>query len=274
MASDPPSSNQINLFSKIYEVFPSFREDPYINSLANLDIENISNNIPFIIQKIPFNDTEHLHYTEVLKKHREIQEKTVHDTIKEFKDIDFIEEVTKYNPEIEKAILESEDMNIALHRIMRESEDRIEVFKRELKARCDAIYEEEKKDEESLFREPINWEFNSQKCESEGGDSLSFLDLKSLKRTHSDLGIDFEHEFRRDEDREINTPNQKSKKIVLFSTSKRYVFGFDKVENLMEPSLMEDDLMVDNGRDILREINNIHNYENSGTSNFKFLSFA
>ena len=37
---------------------------------------------------------------------------------------------------------------------------------------------------------------------------------------------------------------------------------------------MEDDLMVDNGRDILREINNIHNYENSGTSNFKFLSFA
>jgi hypothetical protein len=272
MASDPPSSGPESVLNQIYNIFPSFKEDPDVSSWISGNLENISNNIPMIIEKIPFQQSNQHEYNETLKKYRNIQEQRVHDTIKEFKEIDFLEEVTKYNPEIQRAISESGDMNLALHRIMTESEERVETFKRELKARCDAILEEEKKDHETHFKEQ-GWEFNSQKCESEG-DSLSFLDLKSLKRTHSDLGIDFDHEFRREEDRDIGTPNKNSKKIVLYSTSKRYVFGFDKVENLMEPSLIEDDLMVENGRDILREINNIHNYENNGASTFKFLNFT
>ena len=61
---------------------------------------------------------------------------------------------------------------------------------------------------------------------------------------------------------------------MLYSSSKRYVFGFDKVENLLEPDIEgEDDLILDNDRDILKEINS--NYDNhNGNNAYKFLNFG
>ncbi len=98
-------------------------------------------------------------------------------------------------------------------------------------------------------------------------DPMAFLDLKPGKKHNELENEDVEY----GEEKDVGSPGHKSKKIVLYSTSKRYVFGFDKVENLMEPSMLDDELMVDTGRDILREINNI-NYENNHSS-FKFMNF-
>lgn len=69
------------------------------------------------------------------------------------------------------------------------------------------------------------------------------------------------------------TPGKNTNKIVLYSSSKRYVFGFDKVENLLEPDIdAGDDLMLDNDRDILKEINS--NFDQNAANAYKFLNFG
>jgi len=55
------------------------------------------------------------------------------------------------------------------------------------------------------------------------------------------------------------------------SSSNKIVFGFDKVENLLDPILMEEEQGMEGSRDILREINNL-NYEDGTT--FRYLSFT
>ena len=61
-----------------------------------------------------------------------------------------------------------------------------------------------------------------------------------------------------------------TKKIIMFSASKKIVFGFDKVENLLDPILLDED--QESNRDILREINNL-NYE-GGANSFRYLNFT
>lgn len=48
----------------------------------------------------------------------------------------------------------------------------------------------------------------------------------------------------------------KSKKFVFYSSSKKLVFGFDKVENLIDDHVLEDI-----NRDILKEIDHTGNFE-------------
>mmetsp|Transcript_12517 Transcript_12517/g.10750 ORF Transcript_12517/g.10750 Transcript_12517/m.10750 type:complete len:150 (-) Transcript_12517:831-1280(-) len=113
---------------------------------------------------------------------RGLQERKIHDQIQNHRPINFIDEVTKYNPDIGKALCETGDPQKALARIIRESNDRIENFKKVY-----SFHDED--DQEHKSRGTNDTGFKDERendhdtKEFSEADSLSFLDLREHKST-------------------------------------------------------------------------------------------
>lgn len=253
---------ELGLLQSFTNIFPTLFHDPNVKSLLHSDLDTISQSLPMIIEKIPFSISNYQDTIEQMRRYRDIQEQKIHDRIQNFRPIDFFHEVSKYNPEIGRAITESDSICEALARIIKESNERIQNFKKAYSLQDYDIQEGTSADMNSGIKQ--EYETEDKKYGSDT-DSLSFFDLGELKRVHSDIGLDIEPVVGEQE-----YSDQKSKKIVLYNSSGRYVLGFDKVENLMDPGFVDDDLVSEYGRDILKEI---HVNHESHHNTYKFLNF-
>jgi hypothetical protein len=253
---------ELELDQNFTNIFPSLLQDPNVKSLFHSDLNTLNQNLPIIIEKLPFSISNYQDSIQQMRRCRDIQEQKVHDRIQNLRPIDFFHEVSKYNPDIGRAITESDSICEALARIIKESNERIQNFKKAYAFQDYELNEETSVDMHSEIKQEED--VKKEKYESDT-DSLSFFDLGELKRVHSDIGLDIEHVVGEQE-----SSDQKTKKIVLYNSSGRYVLGFDKVENLMDPGFVDDDLVSDYGRDILKEIhvNHDHHY-----NTYKFLNF-
>jgi len=262
IAFEVENTRDFDLFQDLSNVFPSLEHDPNVRSLFQSDLETLSQNLAKIIEKIPFQISNYHESIQKMRRVRDIQEQKIHDRIQNLRPIDFIDEVSKYNPNIAKAITESGSIYEALTRIIRESNDRIQNFKRAYSFQDYSLQDGSTEDMISGIKQE---EDSEEKKYGSDDDTLSFFDLGELKRVHSDIGLDLEHIAG-----EQQTSDQKPKKIVLYNSSGRYVLGFDKVENLMETGFVEDEFVSEYGRDILREI---HVNHDNHYNNYKFLNF-
>lgn len=263
IAIEPERSLGLDLIENLSNVFPSLLHDPKVKSLFQSDLDTLNQNLSFIIERIPFSTSNYPDALFKMQRYRDMQEQKIHDRIQGLRPIDFIDEVMKYNPSVGKAITESESICEALARIIRESNDRIQNLKKIYAYREYNLQEESSQEDGSKNRQEDETE--ERKFASET-DTLSFFDLGELKRVHSDIGLDIE-QVGIDED----SIEQKSKKVILYNSSGRYMFGYDKIENLIDPSLAEDEYSSDYGRDILKEIP-VNQDANCNT--YKFLSFT
>lgn len=231
----PQQTSHESIINHIKTIFPSFHLKQNKRTPSITDLDDLAKNIPFLIKNLPPPKKDFSENLSRMQACRDLQEHKIHQKISNIKSIDFIAEVAKYNPDINKIMQLNLDPNQTLDKIVQESNDRIENIKKQYQY----SQEEETDLNNNYMQTPTKQEYDS--------DSLSLFDPKEVKKEFAGAELDF------DSLEEDNRQNNRSNKIVLYTSSRRLVFGFDKVENLMDPQFLEEDVNENNAKDFLKD---------------------
>ena len=103
----------ISLEKQIIEKFPTIDEE-LTKHLINNDDQIVLDNINNILLTLPYPKQNYHTSLEQMKKCRCLQEKKIHDKLKQQKQIDFLDECIKVNPNLDKEKIQKEDINTIL----------------------------------------------------------------------------------------------------------------------------------------------------------------
>jgi hypothetical protein len=239
-----------SIIDHLKTIFPTFNPKQNRKQATFADFDELTKNLPLLIKNLPAPKQNIAENLSKMQIYRNYQEHKIHQKIVNVKTIDFIGEASKYNPNIHKIISEESDPTQVLDKIVQDSDLRIENIRRQ--------YQYSQEEETDL----INNNLHTPTKQEYDSDSLSLFDPKESKKEFPSGGLDF------DSLEEDNPQNNRSSKIVLFTTSRRLVFGFDKVENLMDPQL-DEEMPEHNTKDYLKDpsLNFESNYQS-----FKLIS--
>lgn len=244
-----------------------------IDMLSQRSPRSQENSLSTILQTLP--DPPKEHYSKALKDmqmYRGLQESEVQQKLAKMRRIDFFDEIVKVNPCLNKTVIENSDPNAAiaycLEHMQKTRHQSMNLGSSNVHWNISLIFlivtiEPETTHEDMLTtkkQEQDHHELCVLRSETldesyTRGDEL--LDLSLNKKSKSDTWPEYEASSRG-----VLTPiNYDRKKVVFFLSKKRLVVGFDRVENLIDTHMDEEEYGPENNRDILREIKNL-NYDN------------